>query len=268
MQASTDKHENIGPGPALLSERSLFRSAAHEEALARAHFLVDQRKLLGIFVGPSGTGRSSLLVELADELRREGLRVARLNLFGCTADELLLQLAAALGVNPIADASIGQLWHAISDALAAARFEQQHVVMLLDDVDRAQSDALSAIMRIAKCDPAAVGQQTLVLGCHAEREASLGHALLELATLRIELGAWSVAETTEFLSRQLQAADITTNDSTSAAAARLQELTAGVPRHVDQLVDLAIVAAQAQNAETIDASLIEAIAGQLAVAYV
>jgi type II secretory pathway predicted ATPase ExeA len=265
MQATAERLENTWPNQAHAGQGPFFRSASYEEALARAHFLVEHRKLLGLFVGESGTGRSSLFVDFAHQLRRIGLQVACLHLYGVSADEMLWQLAASLGINPPADATTGKLWRSITDALAAARFQQQHVVMLLDDVDRAQPKVLTAIMRIAKCDPAAVGNQTLVLGCHSDRITAIGPALLDLATLRIELGSWSADETEQYLRASLQATEI---ECASDVGARLYELSAGVPRRAQQLLDLALVATQAQDSHLLENSLLDAVAGQLAVRYV
>ncbi|MCG8585260.1 MAG: AAA family ATPase [Pirellulales bacterium] len=259
MSGPTEKIENAWPDSAVAA-RPLFRSASHEEALARAHFLVEHRKLLGLVAGQSGTGRSSLFVALADELRRKATRVACLHLYGVSADEMLWQLAAELKLNPKVDIGIGQLWRQITDALAAARFEQRHVVVLFDDVDRAQADVVPAIMRIAKCDPAAIGQQTLVLGCHVDRVATLGASLLELATLRIELRSWSVDEVGEYLTH-------VPVESAAGVAAQLHELSDGNPRRVSQLLDLGLVAAQAQGHGVLDCALINAVEGQLAVSH-
>jgi type II secretory pathway predicted ATPase ExeA len=264
MQATAEKLSNTWPRESLASGELLFRGASFIESLARAHFLVERRKLLGLLVGEAGSGRSTLLVTLADELRRGGIRVARLHLYGVSADEMLWALAAELGLNPRPDATTGRLWREITDSLAAARFEQQHVAMLLDDVDRAQPDAIAALLRIAKCDPAAEGQQTLILGCRSDRVAALGSALLELAALRIELCPWSASETEEYLARTLRNASKPKIHATHEAAARLYELSAGMPRRVHQLLDLAVVAAQAQAARCIDRSLLDAVDSQLA----
>jgi type II secretory pathway predicted ATPase ExeA len=260
MQATTTKIENAWPSGGSPS----FHSASHEEGLARAHFLVDQCKQLGLLVGDSGSGKTTLLAALAEELRRSGRRVASVNLYALSSDEVLWKLAAALGLNPAGDATVGQLWREITDLLAAARFQQQHVVLLFDDVDRAQPDVLTSLVRLNKCDPAAVGQQTMVLACRTDRVTTLGDGLLELATLRIELAVWSAEETAQYLESRAEAEQLA---AAPEAAEQLHELSAGVPRRVSQLLDLAIVAAKASAIGTIDVSLLRAVDGQLAVSH-
>ena len=263
MQAPTAQAENTWPASATDGADAPLQSASHVEGLARAHFLVDQRKQLGLVVGDSGSGKSTLLSALAQELQRTGRRVALVNLYALSADEMLWQLASQLGLSPQGDATVGQLWREITDSLAAARFEQQHVVLLFDDVDRAQPDVLTSLVRLTKYDPTAAGRQTLVLACRTDRVATLGNSLLELATLRIELASWTHRECEEYLVRRAAAAELTT---TPDAAAQLHELSAGVPRRVGQLLDLAIVAAQA-SCGTLDVALFNAVDGQLAVSH-
>ena len=49
-----------------------YQSPTHEEALARLHFLSDQRRRLGLLVGASGSGKSLFLEVFAQQLRRTG----------------------------------------------------------------------------------------------------------------------------------------------------------------------------------------------------
>ena len=59
-----------------LDARSFYQSPTHDEALARLFFLVEQRRRLGLLMGPAGSGKSLLLEVLAQQLRRAGHAVA------------------------------------------------------------------------------------------------------------------------------------------------------------------------------------------------
>ncbi len=56
------------PFRASLDARFFHQGLAHEEALARLHFLVDEQRTLGLLVGASGSGKSMLLEMFARQL--------------------------------------------------------------------------------------------------------------------------------------------------------------------------------------------------------
>ena len=47
-----------------------FASPTHDEALARLHFLVDERRRLGLLLGPAGSGKTLVLELLAAPTQR------------------------------------------------------------------------------------------------------------------------------------------------------------------------------------------------------
>ena len=79
--------------------QAFYQSPTHEEALARLHFLVEQRRRLGLLLGPEGSGKSLLLELLAADLRRHGPVVASVNLTGISGDEMLWSILAQFGRN-------------------------------------------------------------------------------------------------------------------------------------------------------------------------
>src|SRR5580704_10635030 len=95
--------------------QGFYQSPTHEEALARLHFLVEQRRRLGLLLGRAGSGKSLLLELLAAQLRRRGPIVARLNLLGLEADEMLHTLLGQLGHSSGHSASPYELWRGVLD---------------------------------------------------------------------------------------------------------------------------------------------------------
>ena len=62
-----------------LNPRYFFPSPAHDEALARLHFLVEHHQRLGLLLGSTGTGKSLVLDVLARDMRRFGAQVANIS---------------------------------------------------------------------------------------------------------------------------------------------------------------------------------------------
>jgi len=245
------------PFRGLLDTRHFFQSPTHEEALARLHFLIEQRRRLGLLVGPSGSGKSLLLKYIAEQLRRKGLPVARLSLYGVEPAEMLCQLAAGWGLTLDPSDSMMALWRAIGDRLAEYRYQQLSAVVLLDDADQAGGDVLRPIVRLAHYDTGIDAGLTIVLAGRGDGMAKLDESLLELAALRIDLEPWTQAETEAYLGTMLAQAGRPSRVFDKPAMARLHELSCGVPRRAAQLADFALLAGAGQNLAEIDASVVE-----------
>ena len=169
------------PFPRRLEPKSFYPSPAHEEALSRLHFLVDERHRLGLLLGGGGTGKSFLLQVFADRLRRSGRPVAAVGMLGIEPSELLWLLANDLGIHPEPSLPSSVLWRLLANRLAEYRYQNLQAVFLLDDADHATAEVLIQVMRLVKCDTATECGLTVVLAGQEPRIGRLGADLLELA---------------------------------------------------------------------------------------
>ncbi len=190
--------------------QAFYQSPTHEEALARLHFLVEQRRRLGLLLGPEGSGKSLLLELLAADLRRHGPVVASVNLTGISGDEMLWSILAQFGRNLDRCDQTPVLWRALSDRLAAFRYQQVDAVVLVDDADRAANSVVPHLIRLAKLEPqmpACGGQPrlTMVLAGNRLHIGRLGETLLGLSELRIDLAAWQPDDIAGYLDTSLRA---------------------------------------------------------------
>jgi len=234
-----------------------YQSPSHEEALARLHFLVEEHRPLGILTGQPGSGKSLLLEVLAEQLRRSGRAVAKTSLLAMQTTEMLWQLAAGLGCNPDRSATIGSLWQTLSDRLIEHRYERRDTALLLDDADRADRDLLAQVARLVHLGTTAESRLTVVLVARPSRLDRLGSDLLELAELRVDVEPWDPLETEQYVNSSLARAGSTSAVFADEALARLQQLTGGVPRRVNQLADLALIAGAGQDLQQIDADVVQ-----------
>ncbi len=253
------------PFRGVLDPKLFYQSPTHEEALARLHFLSDQRRRLGVLVGPSGSGKSLLLEVFAQQLRRTARPVAKLSLLGVEPAEMLGMLAAGWGLSLNPTESLATVWRAVTDRLIEYRYQQFEPVALLDDADQADSQVLQHVARLARFDPSPEMRLTLVLAGRNEGIAKLGEPLSDLVDLRIEVEAWEPADTEEFLHVRLAQAGRHSPVFAQAAVARLHELSHGIPRHISRLADLALLAGAGQQLQQIDAGVVDEVYQELAV---
>jgi type II secretory pathway predicted ATPase ExeA len=249
-----------------IDPRVFYESPTHEEALARLHFLIEGRRRAGLLLGAAGSGKSLLLEVLAGQARRTGRSVARISLLGLDTQELLWTLAASWGLDPEAHAEPRHLWRMIVDRLAEYHHENRASVVLLDDADQARDDVLPHILRLAQSDISSDPAATLVLAARIDKLGRLNERLLELADLRIDLLRWSAEDVDGYLEHALARAGRRPNDDpvfVPEAIPLLAELSAGVPRHVTQLADLALVAAAGHGLSAIDCHTLETVCAEL-----
>ena len=238
-----------------------FPSEAHEEALARMLFLVEEQDRCGLLTGAAGTGKSTVLIRLHQQLRRSGWKSRRIDLAGVDHAALLHRLAAELGANPASDADPHDLWDQLELILAAAARVQQPWVLLFDHADRLRPGALSLLEQLLHT-PHSRGVLMLFASRH-EGKTPLLKALSEHTSLRIELPALSVAETQWYVEHALDRGLVSTTDFTRDAVQLLARITNGVPRQINRLCRAVMLAANAEHRSEIDAELVLSIAEEL-----
>ncbi|MBX3411639.1 MAG: AAA family ATPase [Pirellulales bacterium] len=248
-----------------LDPRTFHASPVHNEALARLLFLVEERRRVGLLLGESGTGKSLLLATLASELRATTPNVVAVNLLGAEPQGFLWGVAAALGANPDVHASTHELWRAVTDQIAAARYQQLPTVLMLDDADRASRECQATVLRLVHADLAPEARLTVVLASRLNTSHQLDRRLLELAELRVDLAPWEEVDTAAFVRESLARAGGTEPIFEAGALTRLHQLAQGIPRHVCQLAELALVAGAGEHLRRLDAGTIEAVYQELGV---
>jgi general secretion pathway protein A len=249
-----------------LDPHFFYASPTHEEALARLHYLVENRRRLGWLIGPAGSGKSLLLAVFAEQLRRRGAAVSPMNLFGREVTEILWQTAADWGLNPPPSSAPVVLWRMLEDRLLEHRWQQLDSVMLLDDADSASDQVLTALLRLMQFDESPESRLTIVLTGRHERLTPLSKRLGELTELRTDLEPWEQPETENFVNHSLRQAGQSAPLFSESAMARLHALTEGNPRRVSRLAELALVAGAGEALPQIDADVVESVSRELCTA--
>ena len=222
----------------------------------------------GAALGPDGSGKSFLLEVFAAQFRRGGRPAAKVNLLAIEPAEMLWLVALELGLNPEPTHSTAALWRMVTDRLLENRYQQIETAILLDDADQASREVLAQVARLAQYDCTADSRLTLVLAGQQEQIGRVGDRLLGLAELRIDIEPWEQAETENYLKTSLAQAGCEAAVFAEPAVARLQELSQGIPRRINQLADLALLAGAGQDLPQIDAEVVESAYRELGVAQV
>ena len=189
------------------------------------------------------------------------VRFCHFSLLGIDFDELLHQLATGLNLQNCA--SVADAWQNIFDRISVNGYQEVATVLLLDDVHEAAGEVLTAIARLAQGSGTVNQRFTIIAAADADRSQLIGKRLLELASLRVELWPWSQAETSEFIQRELRRCGRAQGAFDVRALDRIFELTAGNPRQVSSLAELALAAGAGQSMVLVDVETVEAVIDEL-----
>lgn len=258
-----------------LDSRRFYNSPTHDEALARLEWLVRQRQRLGLLLGPSGSGKSLVLTKLAESLAASDAQqvVVNCSLLGLDEQQLLLEIAEQLELNPRPSLSLPELWRRVVDRLKEFTYQQVSAVLLFDDATAATSAALTAVCRFAELNLAPDARLTIVLACDARHVKRLGERLVSRCALRIDVEPWDVDDTLGFLQHAI--ASLQTIDGVEhaeppvhfspAALEKIHTLSSGIPRRVSQLAQWAMVAGAGLGLAEIDDTTVAAAAEEMGV---
>lgn len=243
----------------------LFRGATVEEAIARVDFLVSNRRNVGLLVGPSGVGKSSILRHIAVNPPTSGdvpnVKCIRTSMLGLSGGELVYGLAAAMtGSRKLADPDdSGACWTDLCDYFHAAYREDVQTVLLLDDVESATKEGESDLCRILSM----AFPLTVILAVERELLGAVSRGLLERTELQIELPGWEVHQTAEFLAWSILRTGRKQPIFTDRAIEKIQQLSLGIPRRIVQVADLSLVAGAVSQADCVDEECIDQVAFEL-----
>ncbi len=246
-----------------LNLKGFFLSGIHEEALARLDYLVQHRQRIGLLIGPAGTGKSLLLEVFSAQLRRCGQPVVQISVAGAKRSELLWDLLEGLGRMPTPQSPSCLLWQQLFDRFREAWWVGQPVVILFDQMESVSKEGGETISRLLGCINRPEWTVTVVLAGRWEILSQLGRSLLDQVDLQMVVEPWELPDTQRYVQEALRRAGRSEPIFTAEAVQRLHELSRGIPRQINRLANLALLAGALEGLPQIGPELIEAVYAQL-----
>ena len=234
-------------------------SEPHDEALSRLLYLAENQRRFGLLIGPAGTGKSLLLDVLSSEVGRETHHVAALDTVGLSRHELLWQVAVALRLAPSDSISRWALWRMIDDHVSALGQSGIHWLLLIDHLERADPDCLPLLERLLHRSPSV----TVVASVRTSGLAAISPVLCELSELRIELTALNRNQTKAYVNGLLSQGGCPTQPFDESAINSIFRHSAGIPRGINRLCDLSLLAGMSEDNQVITEAIVESAAYEL-----
>lgn len=241
-----------------------FESPSHEEALSRLLFLVEERRACGLLVGAEGTGKSIVLSLAARNSRRDRRQVAEVDLAGLEGHELLWRMSARMGLGPKRGEGSARLWRTLEDYLAGAQLSLRQTVFAFDHADLSLPDCGPVLERLLRLAERMTGGLTILLATRNPPLPSWCDGVLRFCDLRIELQALDARQTSRYVAASLRQAGCERELFNPPAIAAVFEESRGVPRTVNRLCELSLLAAMGANQKRIEPGVVRSVAHELA----
>ena len=237
-----------------LADHELFRAPQLDELHSRLRYLVDSRAT-GLLTGEPGSGKSTALRRLRDELHPEQVRTVYVHDTAVSPGDFCRQLALELGLEPAFTRAL--TLRAIQQEIRRLA-QQRHltVLVVLDEAQALRPDVLALLPTLTNFDWDNQASLALLLAGQSGLHQTLRRALLEpLAqrlTVRYALRGFDRDTTQLYLEHRLKLAGLDRPLFTEPAVEALWQSSQGIMRRIDTLAHHALAAAAGDRATQID----------------
>lgn len=238
-----EKPFNITPNP-----RYIFLEKQHQEAFAHLLYGIEHHAGFIELTGEVGTGKTTILRALLEQLDPELHRVALIFNPRLSALELMRSINREFGLSHGDDLGIGQLLDLLYQFLLQENADGHTVTLIIDEAQNLHPYLLEQIRLISNLETATDKLIQIVLAGQPELNTLLAkpelRQLAQRITVRCQLGPLPRESLKAYLDhRLLIASGYRTVDFSDAAIKKIYSFSKGVPRLINIIADRALLVA-------------------------
>lgn len=248
----------------VVDNRFYYNSAQHSEALIKLKYAIDTKKGLAVVIGDIGTGKTTLARRLLEELDEDIYEAALLVVIhsSVSSEWLLRKLAIQLGVTDVKEDKVDLLGQ-IYRRLFEINDHGKTAVILIDEMQMLRSreimEEFRGLLNMELPDGKMVN--FIFIGLPGlESVLSLDEPLKQRVAVKLKLKAFSEENTRDYINHRLRVAGCSRAIFTDGAVGSLYQHSNGIPRLINTICDNALLDGYLFKAETIDESIIKAVA--------
>jgi general secretion pathway protein A len=240
--------------------RFLWLGQDHKEALATLRYGVLENKGLLLLAGDIGTGKTTLVSALVDQLGDESVVVARLPDPGLTRREFFYLVSRKFGIDrPVHDKET--FTDTFGEFLDDICTHNKKALLIIDEAQVMDSRVLEEVRLLSNMEYRHTKPLNIFLVGQTEFNQTLlkpeNRALKERIAVNCNLKPLLEPETAAYIAYRLQVAGAQKRIFTDDAVREIQSFSKGSPRQINILCDLALVRGYAENAKVLDSRMIK-----------
>lgn len=223
------------------------------QGLARLDYLATQATL-GLLIGPTGVGKSSLLRLWIESLSRHQYQPVYVHLTHVEVCALLRLIVTALGEKP----KLGKD-RLLLQILDKGRDSERTSVLILDEAHLLPADGLTDLRLLVSSGLQAPPFKMILSGQDPLRESLARGSHADLAnriTVRYHLRPLSQEQTVAYIDFRLRTAGAPDKLFVAEAKALIHHYAGGVPRQINNIATACLINAAARNLQQIDDTLV------------
>lgn len=241
---------------------------AHQGALLKLRYAIENRRDAALLVGPAGVGKTLLIHLLRKQLAPTFAPFVHVVFPLLPPRELLTWIADELGgSDPTPAGTIDMALRRLRGVLEENSRAERHAVVVVDEAQSlVESGSLETLRLLLNFGSDGSPAMTLVLAGQTSFLPPLHRhaALEERLGVKCILRAFTLEETISYVNHRLQAAGATRAIFDNAALEVVHQASGGLARKINRLCDLAMLIGFAEELSTIGLAHIEAVTEELA----
>lgn len=257
----TEKPFSLTPNP-----RFLYLSRTHQEALAHLRYGLDNRIGFIAVSGEVGTGKTTILRTLFEQLDEERFQVAMIFNPCLSAMELLQNVNREFGL-PARKRSSLALVEELNRFLLSENRVDRTPVLVIDEAQNLAAEVLEQIRLLSNLETDSDKLLQIILVGQPELDALLDRAelrqLAQRIAVRCRLEPLDRQETAGYVQHRLQVAGVFGDLFDTDALAAIFRWTRGLPRLINVLCDRALLSAYAEGRHRVSREEVREAAGEL-----
>jgi len=246
-------------------ERYFYGSDVHQSASLQLRYAIDNRRAAVTLCGDSGMGKTLLLDTIIDTIDDSKTVVARIVFPHLSGEQLLGYIADELtGVSGEPDEPARVTLRRLSTFLLQNIEANKHAVIVVDEAQvltsNDQLETLRLLLNLQQNRKHAESAMTLVLAGHTTLLSQIERyrALDDRISAKCILTRFTVDQTIGYLEHRIRVSGGDAGKIFTPQAMEILHLrSAGIPRRINRLADLALMVAYAEDLSQIDVLHIE-----------
>ena len=235
-----------------------FESEQHEEAFSRLSYVIDERKACGVITGAYGTGKTLILKALERQFKKKGyvfsfVQNPRLDDLGLL--KIILHNFTGYNVPKAKEDVLMGIERFLRDTMQ----DGKHVVVAVDEAQLINDESVFEELRLLlNFQTETRFMLTLLLSGQPELREKLdaNKQFSQRVTLAYHLKPLDFEETRKYVLHRLEVAGLAENIFGEKALELLYERSGGIPRWINNIANMSMLAAYSKGEKTITGELV------------